>query len=333
MNKILVTGGAGFIAHHIIEDLLVNTNCKIVTVDSLDFSGNLNRLSGMLKNRQDLSNRIEYLYHDIRAEINPTLAKQIGDVDYILHLAAGSHVDRSIKDPLSFVYTNVVGTCNILNFARTQKNLKRFLYFSTDEIFGPALKDTNFSEYSRYNSSNPYSATKAGGEELAVAFHNTYNMPVYITHCMNVFGERQQAGAFIPLCIRKILNNEKLTIHSDVTLTKSPIRHYIYVKEVASAIRFLLENNFTSNDSLIKVPKFNITGRDEIQILELSKTIAKLLNKELQYEMTYTQRPGGDMGYSLSGNLLKSLGWEAKSNFSDHIEKVVNWYVDNKAWL
>ena len=330
--RILVTGGAGFIAHHIIEEILDKTNWEVVTLDSLNFDGNLNRLSDMLKSRSD-ANRLTYVYHDLKAPVNQVTSNKIGNVDYILHLAAGSHVDLSIKDPLSFVYDNVVGTCNILNFARTQSNLKRFLYFSTDEVFGPAPDGTNFTEYSRYNSSNPYSASKAGGEEMATAFHNTYNLPVYITHSMNVFGERQQHGAFIPLCIKKVLNNELLTIHSDETLTKSPARHYIYVKEVASAILFLLNNNFVSNDPLIKVPKFNITGNDEIHILSLAKVIAKILDKELNYEMKYTERPGGDMGYSLSAEYMKSLGWEPNTHFFDHIERVVKWYTTNREWL
>ena len=274
--RILVTGGAGFIAHHIIEEILDKTNWEVVTLDSLNFDGNLNRLSDMLKSRSD-ANRLTYVYHDLKAPVNQVTSNKIGNVDYILHLAAGSHVDLSIKDP--------------------------------------------------------YSASKAGGEEMATAFHNTYNLPVYITHSMNVFGERQQHGAFIPLCIKKVLNNELLTIHSDETLTKSPARHYIYVKEVASAILFLLNNNFVSNDPLIKVPKFNITGNDEIHILSLAKVIAKILDKELNYEMKYTERPGGDMGYSLSAEYMKSLGWEPNTHFFDHIERVVKWYTTNREWL
>ena len=126
--------------------------------------------------------RVKVIYHDLKAEINPMISDEIGKVNYIYHLAAGSHVDRSIDNPLEFVYDNVVGTCNILNYARSQKDLERFLYFSTDEVFGPAPDDIKYSENDRYNSTNPYSATKAGGEELAVAFENTYNLPVYIAH-------------------------------------------------------------------------------------------------------------------------------------------------------
>jgi dTDP-glucose 4,6-dehydratase len=131
---------------------------------------------------------------------------------------------------MEFVLDNVVGTCNILNFARTQNDLKRFIYFSTDEVFGPALGGVKFKENDRYNSTNPYSATKAGGEELAVAYENTYNIPVSIMHTMNVFGERQHPEKYIPMCIRKIRDGEVIKIHSDSTKSIPGSRHYVHVE-------------------------------------------------------------------------------------------------------
>ena len=160
--------------------------------------------------------RLKIVFHDLKSEINPWINKEIGKVDIILHLAAGSHVDRSIDYPMEFVLDNVVGTANILEYARFQNDkngLERFVYFSTDEVFGPAPKGIDYKENDRYNSTNPYSATKAGGEELAVAYNNTYNLPVYITHTMNVFGERQHPEKFIPMCIKKIRDEETITIH------------------------------------------------------------------------------------------------------------------------
>ena len=189
MKRILLTGGAGFIAHHTIRHLLQKTDWEIVSLDRLDYSGNLNRIADMMNEfDKETQKRVRIVYHDLRAELNEMLTADLGDFDYIVHLAASSHVDRSIKDPMCFVLDNVVATCNILNFGRKQKNLERFIYFSTDEVFGPAPKGVNYKERDRYNSTNPYSATKVGGEELAVAFQNTYDMPVYITHTINVFG-------------------------------------------------------------------------------------------------------------------------------------------------
>ena len=208
MKRVLITGGAGFIAHHLIYYLLKNTDWEIISLDRLDYSGNLNRLNDILSEFSEKEkSRVKVVYHDLKSEINPWITKDIGKVDIILHLAAGSHVDRSIDFPMEFVLDNVVGTANILEYARKinqSKKLERFIYFSTDEVFGPAPKGVDYKENDRYNSTNPYSASKAGGEELAVAYENTYNLPIYITHTMNVFGERQHPEKFIPMCIKKI---------------------------------------------------------------------------------------------------------------------------------
>ena len=174
-KRVLITGGAGFIAHHTIKHILDKTDWDVVSLDRLDYSGNLNRISDMMNEMSDKNKkRLRVVHHDLRAEINEMLSADLGKFNFILHMAASSHVDRSITDPLTFVYDNVVATCNILNFARKCKNLELFVYFSTDEVFGPAPNKVKYKERDRYNSTNPYSATKAGGEELAVAFENSY---------------------------------------------------------------------------------------------------------------------------------------------------------------
>jgi len=334
MSTILITGGAGFIAHHTIKRILDETDWNIVSLDRLDFSGNLNRLYDMLKDHNQ-KHRVKIVYHDLKAEINQTTSNLIGNVDYILHMAANPHVDKSIKDPLSTVLDNVVGTCNILNFARTQMpSLKRFIYFSTDEVFGPCPPNVDFTEYSRYNSKNPYSASKAGGEELSVAFHNTYKLPVYIIHSMNVFGERQQTAAFIPICIRKILKDEVLTIHSDHTLTKIPTRKYVHALDVADAVLLLLQTDTTSIDEdLPKVPKFNIAGMEKIDILTIANTIAECIGKPLKYKVSSSDRPGTDLDYSLAGPRLQNLGWYPKIPFKESIPSIVDWYLKNREWI
>jgi len=215
MKRALITGGAGFIAHHLIGQILERTDWEIVSLDRLDYSGNLNRLHDlMLTFDPEVRKRVKIVHHDLKAELNPLVRSEVGNVDYIIHLAAGSHVDRSIDYPMEFVMDNVVGSVNILEFARTQKNLERFVYFSTDEVFGPAPDGIKYKENDRYNSTNPYSATKAAAEEIAVAYENTYGLPIYITHTMNVFGERQHPEKFIPMCIKRARDGESVTIHS-----------------------------------------------------------------------------------------------------------------------
>jgi dTDP-glucose 4,6-dehydratase len=287
MSKtILITGGAGFIAHHVIEEILNKTNWNIVSLDRLDFSGNLNRLQDVVGKRED-KERVKIVHHDLKAALNSQIISSIGKVNYIAHLAAGSHVDRSIDYPMEFVLDNVVGTANILDYAKSIDSLDKFVYFSTDEVFGPAPKEINYKENDRYNSTNPYSATKAGAEELVVAYENTYRMPNIITHTMNVFGERQHPEKFIPMCINNILKGEKIFIHGNKEKTLAGSRHYIHAKDVADALLFLLTNNTSSiaDETGIKCPKFNIVGSEEIDNLSLASYIADVLGKKLNYEI------------------------------------------------
>ncbi len=341
MKKVLITGGAGFIAHHLIYYLLKNTNWDIISLDRLDYSGNLNRLDNILsQNKKDFKSRVKIVYHDLKSEINPWIKKEIGDVDIILHLAAGSHVDRSIDYPMEFVLDNVVGTANILEYSRQineSKQLERFIYFSTDEVFGPAPKGVDYQENDRYNSTNPYSATKAGGEELSVAYENTYGLPIFITHTMNVFGERQHPEKFIPMCIKKIRDGECITIHSDKTKKIPGSRHYIHAEDVAEAIHFILTNKFEQEIDFggAKCPKFNIVGAEELNNLELAQIIANCQNKELRYEMVdfHSSRPGHDLRYSLSGEKMKKLGWQPSIKLTERIKQVVEWSLNNQNWI
>ena len=341
MKRVLITGGAGFIAHHLIHYVILNTNWDIVSLDRLDYSGNLNRLDNVLsKLSPEQKSRIKVVFHDLKSEINPWIKKELGPIDIILHLAAGSHVDRSIDFPMEFVLDNVVGTANILDYARSvndSKGLERFIYFSTDEIFGPAPHGIDYKENDRYNSTNPYSATKAGGEELAVAYENTYGLPVYITHTMNVFGERQHPEKFIPMCIKKVRDGETITIHSDKTKTIPGTRHYIHAEDVAEAIYFLLKEDVKSEIDFggAKCPKFNIVGTEEINNLELAQIIADCQGKELNYEMVdfHSSRPGHDLRYSLSGEKMKNLGWTPSIKLTQRIKQVVDWSLNNESWI
>tara|TARA_B100000989_G_C19519614_1_gene463481 strand:+ start:65 stop:1096 length:1032 start_codon:yes stop_codon:yes gene_type:complete len=341
MKRLLITGGAGFIAHHAIRHFLDNTDWEIVSLDRLDYSGNLNRIHDMMYEvLPNKKNRLKIVYHDLRAEVNQMIAADLGEFDYIIHMAASSHVDRSIEDPLCFVLDNVVATCNILNYAKNLNNLERFVYFSTDEVFGPAPEGVNYKERDRYNSTNPYSATKAGGEELAVAFENSYKMPIYITHTMNVFGERQHPEKFIPMTIKKVRDSETVTIHSDASRTIPGSRHYIHAVDVADGCLFLLNNEKKISEidkdyGGAKCPKFNLVGPVEWNNLELANKIAAAQKKELIYNMVdfHSSRPGHDLRYALDGSLMKKLGWTPKISIEDRINQVVKWSLKNDRWL
>ena len=339
MKKVLITGGAGFIAHHIIAHVIKNTDWDIVTLDRLDLSGNLNRLHEILGefSAKD-KKRLKIVFHDLKAEINSQIKNEIGTPDIILHLAAASHVDRSIIYPMEFVLDNVVGTVNLLDFARSLNNLEKFVYFSTDEIFGNAPEGVSYKEYDRYNSTNPYSASKASPEEFCVAYENTYKLPILISHTMNVFGERQHPEKFIPMTIQRVRDSEKVFIHANKEKTKAGSRHYIHAQDVADGLMFILSlNNYKHQGDFgnAKCPKFNLVGPEEINNLDLAQKIANVQKRELIYELidNHSSRPGHDLRYSLSPNLLKSLGWEPKIKLSKRIEEVVDWSLKNKRWL
>ena len=337
-KRILITGGAGFIAHHVIDKILSNTDWEIITLDRLDFSGNLNRLNEVVMAYPESERkRVKVIHHDLKAEINPEIAASIGRVDYISHLAAGSHVDRSITYPLEFVMDNVVGTAHILDYARKLDNLERFAYFSTDEVFGPAPKGINYKENDRYNSTNPYSATKAGAEELVVAFENTYGLPSLITHTMNVFGERQNPEKYIPMVIKKVRDNENVTVHANSEKTIAGSRHYIHAEDVSDALLFLFKHDISSmkpDSTGAKCQKFNIVGKDEIDNLALARFIAKIQNKSLKYEMIdfHSQRPGHDLRYALDGSKMAAMGWTPQPAF-ERLEQTINWTLKNDRWL
>lgn len=337
--KIVITGGCGFAGHHVVEHFLKNTDWEIIVFDKLTYAADgFNRVRDI--EAYD-NKRVRFVTYDLSRPISDGIIQEYSDVDYILHMAAETHVDNSIRDPKDFVYANVVGTFNILEFARRCDSLKAFLYFSTDEVFGPAKSlasvdmdrrrqfDLNaYREWDRYNSTNPYSATKAGGEELTLAYMNSYGLPGFITHTMNLFGERQHPEKFIPICIRKILAGENVTIHGTPDKSSSGSRFYIHCRNMANAIHWLFDR-FTQRE------KYNIVGEKEVSNLELAQLIADILGKPLKYEIVdfHSSRPGHDLRYALDGYKLEQMGFKIPLSFEKSLESTVNWTLKNDKWL
>lgn len=326
-KKVIVTGGAGFIGSHVIEYILTNTDWTVTSLDRLDFSGSLRRLDEIMVNPH-WKNRLKLVWHDLKAAINPLTTQDLNNCNYVLHLAAGSHVDRSIDFPLDFVMDNVVGTCNLLDWARTLPNLEKFLYFSTDEVFGPAPQGVYYSEWDRYNSGNPYSASKAGAEELCLAYANTYRMPIFITHTMNVFGIRQHPEKFIPLVMRKVLKDETVFIHANAECTEAGKRHYISTEDVANAVVFLIDKGIPKD-------KYNIVGEREVDNLQLAQMIANIIGKPLNYKLVdfHSSRPGHDLRYALNGKKMQDLGWVPQKKVEERLNEVVKWSLKNTYWI
>lgn len=324
--KVMVTGSNGFIGHHFVEHLLKNTNWQIYALDKLTYaSAGFDRVKEI--NAFD-NKRVRFFTTDITLPISEGIQKECGDVDYILHLAAETHVDRSIDSAEPFVMSNVVGTLRMLDFARTCSNLKAFCYFSTDEVFGPAPEGVNYKEWDRYNCTNPYSATKAGAEQLTLSYMNTYELPGFIIHCMNVFGERQHPEKFFPLCIRKIKHGETVIIHGTADKKKAGSRFYIHARNVASAVHWLLDKH-TQREM------YNIVGEKEFSNLEIAQAIADIMNKELKYEIVdfHSARPGHDLRYALDGSKLSEMGYDIPISINKSLEKTVKWTLKHDKWL
>lgn len=326
MKRVLLTGGAGFLGHHVAAHILATTDAEIVFLDRLDFAGNLCRIAE-IDGWDEHRKRCWWIWHDLKAEINLQLARQIGPVDTILHVAAATHVDRSITDPMSFVLDNVVGTTNLLNYAR-QVQPEAFLYFGTDEVFGPAPNGVAYREWDRYHSKNPYAATKAAAEELCLAYHNTYGVPVYATHCMNIFGPRQHQEKYIPSTIGKVARGEVVTIHADAACKIPGSRFYIHAQNVADAVLFVLEHGSAGD-------KFNIVGEREVDNLTLARMIADIQGKPLRHELVnwHASRPGHDLRYALDGSKLAAMGWKPPTTFEASLERMVKWTLANPRWM
>lgn len=286
--------------------------------------------------------RVTTYVSDLTLPLTFGLKKEIGNVDYIINLASESHVDNSITNPREFVSNNVNLMLTMLEYAREIKP-KMFIQFSTDEVYGTAPEDINYKEGDRYNSGNPYSASKAMQECLCYAYSNTYKVPIQITNTMNVLGERQHPEKYLPLVINSILQQKLLTIHSNKEKTKAGSRFYIHARNVADALLFILKNcNETLDNIDSSKGKFHIVGEKELDNLQLAILVKESINKikgyedyNLHYEMVdfHSSRPGHDLRYGMSGEKLEKLGWKLPHSIEQSIDNIVEWSLNRKEWL
>lgn len=332
----LVTGGCGFIGHHVVEHLLKHTEYNIIIIDKLSYASmGFNRLRavGLLSSsQQSLDDRCRIFPYDLTSGLAQGFRHELmkWDIEMIIHMAAETHVDNSISDPVPFVSNNINSTLHVLEFARTLRGLQAFFYFSTDEVFGSApVGFEGFKEEDSYNPTNPYSASKAGSELLCKSYFNTYKVPVIILNVMNAFGERQHPEKFIPLCIKKILKGEQLTIHAYPGSGSLPgSRFYIHARNIAAAVLFLLKNGIVGE-------RYNVKGEKEVDNLELALAIGRIIGKPVNYKLDghVETRPGHDVRYALDGSKMDAMGWKLPSDFHQSLENTVKWTLENPEWL
>lgn len=329
-KKLLITGAAGFIGSHVVRLFLsVHPNYEIYNLDKLTYAGNLENLKDVEHNRN---------YNFIKGDIvDATFVNKLFEThqfDGVIHLAAESHVDRSITNPLEFVMTNVIGTVNLLNAAKqTWKTFegKRFYHVSTDEVYGSLGATGFFTEETSYDPHSPYSASKASSDHFVRAYHDTYGLPVVISNCSNNYGSHQFPEKLIPLCINNIKNNKPLPIYGNGKYT----RDWLWVADHARAIDMVFHKGNLGET-------YNIGGFNEWQNIDLVTSLCRLLDKKLGREsgtneklITFVKdRPGHDLRYAIDANKIKNnLGFEPSVTFEQGLEKTVDWYLENEEWL
>lgn len=323
--KVLITGIAGALGHHICEDFLKNTDFMIYGIDKLTYaSKGLNRVRDISTFSEE---RVHVFTFDLCNSLTEGLIFELGNIDYIIHCAAETHVDNSIRDPVHCIKNNVESTLHILEYARKLPKLKKFIYFSSDEVYGSCDNGIPFKECDAKNPSSPYSASKSCGEEIALAYRTTYNIPLIIINAMNIFGERQHVEKFIPKIIKKILEDKMIDVHVNEQGIPGR-RSYIHARNVSNAVRFIMENGIIGE-------RYNIVGEKEVDNLEMVKFIGQVMGKEYRYQLIQPTdiRPGNDERYLLDGTKLSELGWKVPIDFENSLRKTIEWTMKRPEWL
>lgn len=334
----LLTGTGGSIGAHFLSHFLKETDWTIVGIDSFRHKGWCDRVREVLKENEEWKHRTVIVTHDLNAPFSQMTKDLIGPVDIIISMASLSDVEASIQDPVPFITNNVNLTLNLLEFAREVKP-EVFVQISTDEVYGASASkhDDLRIEWDAINPSNPYAASKACQEAIAISYWRTYGVPVIITNTMNNFSEMQQASKFPAMIQKWITEGKKITIHGREGQIGS--RSYIHSKNFADAILFILKNtkpHMHVPNTADRLDRYNIAGDRQLDNLELAQLISSLMGqKELDYELvdSHTARPGHDPHYGLDSTKLYSLGWKPPMTFEESMEKTIKWQQENPKWL
>lgn len=335
MKRVLLTGISGSIGVHLMHHIFKNTDWEVVGIATYQHKGLAERITEMMENHLENWSRLTLITHDLTKPFTKAVKDRIGHIDYILNLASLSDVEASIQNPVPFMRNNIDLMYPILEFAREAKP-EAFIQFSTDEVYGPSGKEQRFPEWSAIVPSNPYSASKAAQEAIAISYWRTYGVPVVLTNTMNNFGEFQQSSKYPVIIQRAVKEGRKLTVHGSESSIGT--RYYIHSRNASDAVLFILRNlppYLHSDGEVDKPDRYNIVGDEQVDNLSLAKIIASLMGKELKYELqdVHKNRPGHDRHYGLDGNKLKILGWKSPLSFKESLKNTIEWQENNPHWI
>ena len=332
VRTVVITGAAGFLGSHLTDAFIERRGWRIVGIDSFAHAGDSKRFSAEALS----SGRLQIHSCDLSTPLSRTLIRQIGSVDAIINLASLSNVDYSLREPRLTVNNNVGISLTMLEYAR-EIHPQVLVQVSTDEVYGPAESGVDFSEWSPIRPSNPYAASKAAQESIALAYWRSYGVPLVIVNSTNVFGPRQSVEKYIPQLVSLISRNLRVSIHARHGVPGTRI--YLAVRDWVDAVLYVLDacttNGMPSGSSAALPPRFNVAGGLEVDNLDLARQVAGLVTHDLDFELVEgdTFRPGHDVRYGLDGSRLASLGWRAQESFKDALRDTVAWYLKHPEWL
>lgn len=348
MKHVLLTGAGGFIGSHVLEHILINTDWVVTATDSFRHIGISDRVMAVLcaqTTRDEAAKRLHVVTHDLTTPWSQVLIYQMqhnvnlyapklhyGPVDYIFNVASESHVDRSIEDPGHFARNNVALMLEMLELARQIKPAA-FIHLSTDEVYGAEPLGRPSREWDPILPSNPYSASKAAQEAFGIAYWRTYDVPLVIANCMNIFGERQHPEKFIPKVMRQILAGETVNIYANEGAPGR--RHWLHARNLADALVALTRRTPQAYGQVEFPDRYNITSPIEVNNLEMAELISIAMDRTFEYRLVdaTTLRPGHDSHYALDGGKMRRLGWEPPVPFSASLKRTVQWTLEHPEWL
>jgi dTDP-glucose 4,6-dehydratase len=341
-RRLLLTGAGGFIGHHVLRHFLAETDWHIVATDSFRHKGKTDRISlALAEGDPSWRERLTVITHDLAAPFSSQMADRIGRIDYLIAMASESHVDRSIADPATFIRNNVGVILSTLGYARAAMP-GHVIVISTDEVYGPVMGGHVHREWSPILPSNPYAASKAAQEAIAISYWRTYGLPLTVVNCMNLIGEAQDPEKYLPSLIARISRGETVTVHG--TPEDIGSRFYLHARNLADALLHIFRDIPPSLFGALqpsryaaggRPDRFNIVGPDRVTNLELAERVAAIIGKPLAYDLVdfHSTRPGHDPHYGLDPAKLTAAGWKPPVPFAESLERTVRWTLAHPSWL